>query len=448
MTEHFDFLAIGGGSGGLAAAQRAAMHGARAAVVESGALGGTCVNVGCVPKKVMWYASDIAHTLAEAAGYGFEIGRHRHDWSLLRQRRDAYVERLNAIYARNLEKRGVALYRGTASFDSPRSVTVGDTRLSAGHIVIATGGIPLVPDVPGAELGIVSDGFFELDRCPRRVAVIGSGYIGVELAGMLASLGAEVTMLVRYDGVLRRFDPLLRDVLASEMKRGGISVKTDTRVTELTGTRDQLTVLGADDEVLSEADCVLWAVGRAPNTAGLGLELAGVETDAAGAIVTDRLQRTNVENVYAIGDVTRRVELTPVAIAAGRRLADRLYGDDPDRHLDYDCIPTVVFSHPPIGTVGMTEPEAKQHYGDDVTVYTSSFKPMYHQLTGQEARAAVKLVVIGAEEKVVGCHAIGPGADELLQGFAVAIKMGATKRDFDDTVAIHPTMAEELVLLS
>lgn len=448
MTQHFDFLALGGGSGGLAAAQRAAMHGARAAVIESQRLGGTCVNVGCVPKKVMWYAAEVAHAIGDAPGYGFDVVLRGHDWGLLRRRRDAYVARLNDIYERNLQRRDVALFRGHAEFADAHTVTVAGERISADHIVIATGGMPVVPEIPGADLGIVSDGFFELDRCPRRVAVIGSGYIGVELAGMFASLGAQVQMFVRYDGVLRRFDPMMRTLLMDEMQRSGIVIHTHSQVVRLSGRHEELQVVGADDAVLAEVDAVLWAVGRVPNTVGLGLECTGVETDVVGAIATDAYQRTNVEGLYAIGDVTGRAELTPVAIAAGRRLADRLFGGDPERKLDYDCIPTVVFSHPPIGTVGLTEPEARERYGDAIRVYTSQFKPMYHQLTTHDARGAVKLIVAGEEERVIGCHAIGPGADEMLQGFAVALRMGATKRDFDDTVAIHPTAAEELVLLS
>lgn len=449
MKEHFDLLSVGGGSGGLAAAQRAVLHGAKAAVIESGRLGGTCVNVGCVPKKVMWYAAQIAHMLDDAGGYGFDATVKGHDWSQLKEHRDAYVARLNAIYERNLQKRDVSLFRGQASFIDAHTVAVGDRQISADHIVIATGGQPSRPEIPGAELGIVSDDFFDLTHCPRSVAVIGSGYIAVELAGMLAALGAEVTIYVRYDGVLRSFDPMLRELLTAELKRAGINVVHNTSPAKIERSADgDIALIHADGTAIGVAETVLWAIGRRPNIDDLQLGKAGVKTTDRDVIVTDEKQNTNVAGVYAIGDVTGRAELTPVAIAAGRRLADRIIGGKADSKLNYDCIPTVVFSHPTIGTVGLSEPAARALYGDDVRVYESRYKPMYDQLTGNDAKAAAKLVVTGPDERVVGCHVIGPGADEMLQGFAVAIKMGATKQDFDDTVAIHPTSAEEVVTLT
>ncbi len=448
MSEHFDFLVIGGGSGGLAAAQRAASYGARAAVIESGRLGGTCVNVGCVPKKVMWYATQLAHSIHDASGYGFSVELMGHDWGALRRRRDAYVTRLNGLYERNLKRRNVTLIRGWAAFGSDNTVRVDGNNYTAEHILIATGGSPVVPPVENAGLGIVSDDFFELESCPREVAVVGAGYIAVELAGMFAALGARVKMFVRYDGVLRKFDPMLRAILTDELAASGIEVVTHARIGELAGTRERCQILTPDKKSLGVFDRVLWAVGRNPNTAGLALDEPGVACDERGAVQTDRLQNTSVAGIYAVGDVTGRAELTPVAIAAGRRLADRLFGGQPERHLDYDCIPTVVFSHPPIGTVGLTEPQARERHGDAVRVYTSQFKPMYNQLTAREGRAAIKLIVSGPDERIIGCHVIGPGSDEMLQGFAVAIRMGATKRDFDDTVAIHPTAAEELVTLT
>lgn len=448
MTTHYDFLCIGGGSGGLAAAQRAAMLGARAAVIESGRLGGTCVNVGCVPKKVMWYAAHVAHVLEDAPGYGFENPGPVHDWARLKRDRDAYVARLNDIYARNLDRRQVTLYRHTATFIDSNTVSAGGEEITAEHIVIATGGRPRVPRLPGAGLGIVSDDFFALEQCPRSIAVVGSGYIAVELAGMLAALGAEVKIFVRYEGILRQFDPMLREMLTAEMARAGIPVIAESGITALQEAGDGITVAGADAQPLWTCEKVLWAVGRVPNIESLNLAATGIGLNAVNEIVTDEYQNTSVRGVYAIGDVSGRAQLTPVAIAAGRRLADRVIGGDADRKLDYECIPTVVFSHPTIGTVGLTEPQARQKYGDDVRVYQSSYKPMYDQLTGNDTRAAAKLIVHGTDERIIGCHVFGPGADEMLQGFAVAIKMGATKRDFDDTVAIHPTAAEELVTLT
>ena len=451
MTDtHFDFLAIGGGSGGIASAIRAASYGARAAVVEHGRLGGTCVNVGCVPKKLMWYAASLGHALDDYAGYGFRISREEFSWPSLRRARDAYVARLNGIYARNLETAGVSRYEGTARFVAPRTVEASGARLTADHVVIATGGVPSVPPTPGAELGITSDGFFELDECPRRTVVTGSGYIAVELAGMLRALGSEVVMVLRRDRVLRAFDEMLGTELMAALAADGIEIRTGATLARIE--RDEqcggaLTVRISDGSSLDGVDSVLWAVGRKPNTTTLDLPAAGVETAPDGAVVVDEFQRTGAEGVYAIGDVTGRAPLTPVAIAAGRRLADRLFGGQADRRLGYDCIPTVVFTHPPIGTVGLTEAQARAGHGDAVRVYTARFNSMYHAFSDHPRKTAMKLVTVGEDERVAGCHVIGEGADEMMQGFAVAVRMGARKRDLDDTVAIHPTSAEELVTM-
>ena len=446
---HFDFLAIGGGSGGIASAVRAASHGARAAVVEHGRLGGTCVNVGCVPKKLMWYAASLGHTMDEYAGYGFDVVREGFSWPALKRARDAYVQRLNGIYARRLETEGVARFDGTARFVDERTVAVGNTRLSADHVVIATGGTASVPPTPGAELGITSDGFFELDECPGRVVVSGSGYIAVELAGVLRALGSEVTMVLRRDRVLRAFDEMLGSELMTALAADGVEVRTRVEIEriERNDRRGALTVRISDDTSIESVDSVLWAVGRTPNVASLDLPVAGVETASDGAIVTDDFQQTSAEGVCAIGDVTGRVQLTPVAIAAGRRLADRLFGGQAERRLDYYCIPSVIFTHPPIGTVGATEARARADHGDAVKVYRTRFNPMYYAFSERPRPTAMKLVTLGDEERVIGCHVIGDGADEMMQGFAVAVRMGARKRDFDDTVAIHPTSAEELVTM-
>ncbi|MDH4107403.1 MAG: glutathione-disulfide reductase [Gammaproteobacteria bacterium] len=447
MASKFDLIVIGGGSGGLAHAQRAAEYGARAAVIEGAPLGGTCVNVGCVPKKVMWYAANHAHHAAQAPDYGFTVSVEGHDWGALKERRDAYILRLNGIYENNLKKRGVELIRGYAGIVDRHTVAVGDESYVADSLVIATGGHPIVPRIRGAEYGITSDGFFELAERPQRVALVGSGYVAVELAGVFNALGCETTVLVRKDGVLRSFDELLRDELHDAMDRDGIRLETGVVPQELEKSRDELHLVADDGRRFGPFDCVVWAVGRAPNTAGLGAENALIEVDGYGFIPVDDYQRTNVENVYALGDVTGRQALTPVAIAAGRRLADRIYGGMQDRHLDYANIATVIFSHPPIGTVGLTEAEARRLHGDAVKVYTSRFTPMVYALSQHRVPSAMKLVTVGPEQKIVGCHVFGDGADEMMQGFAVAIRMGATKRDFDDTVAIHPTSAEELVTM-
>ncbi len=448
MADGFDVIVIGGGSGGLAHAQRAAEYGARAAVIETGPLGGTCVNVGCVPKKVMWYAAHHVHQAELAASYGFDVSVGAHDWGLLKERRDAYVKRLNGIYERNLDKRDVTLIRGAARFVDRHTVEVGDERYTAERVVVATGGRPIVPRIHGAELGITSDGFFELPERPQRVALVGSGYVAVELGGVFAALGSETTILVRKDGVLRSFDQMLRDELHKAMHEQGITLETAVIPHALERNADGLKLRAEDGREFGPYDCVVWAVGRAPNTEELALDAALVEADGYGFIPVDDYQRTNVEHVYALGDVTGREALTPVAIAAGRRLADRVFGGMADRHLEYHTIPTVIFSHPPIGTVGLREDHARREYGDDaVKVYTSRFNPMAYALGEHKQPSAMKLVTVGDEERIVGCHVIGDGADEMLQGFAVAIRMGATKADFDDTVAIHPTSAEELVTM-
>lgn len=445
--QHYDLVVIGAGSGGLAAAQRAAEYGASVAVAEYGPLGGTCVNVGCVPKKVMWYAAETAHALEAAPGFGFDVTAGAHDWAGLKARRDAYIHRLNGIYAGNLEKRGVTLLRGRAALTGRDTLSVGDEKVRAGRIIIATGGRPAVPEIEGADLGITSDDFFTLESRPQRVLIAGSGYVAVELGGVFDSLGSEVTIATRRDGVLRDFDPLLRELLMDQMRRDGITIETHAVPVAASQDEDGIALELADGRRLGGFDLLLWAIGREPNTDGLGLEEAGVRTDEDGFIPVDDWQDTNIEGIHAIGDVTGRIALTPVAIAAGRRLADRLYGGMPERKLDYDCVPTVIFSHPPIGTVGVTEPEAHALYGEEVAVYESRFTPMLYAMGERKVPAAVKLVTAGPDERIVGCHVIGAGADEMLQGFAVAVRMGATKRDFDDTVAIHPTTAEELVTL-
>ncbi len=447
MGQRYDLIAIGGGSGGLSVAERAAAHGARCAVVEDHRLGGTCVNQGCVPKKVMWYAATLAHSLEDARDYGFVLERGGFDWALLKQRRDAYVHGINDWYQRYLADSEIDHLAGTARFIDAHTLEVAGQRYQAEHIVVATGGVPVVPEVTGAELGITSDGFFELERQPRRVAIVGAGYIAVELAGLLRALGSEVSLILRRQQVLARFDAMLREALTEEMLADGINILSCIQLRELRRSDDGRIDLLGDEQQLRGFDAVIWAVGRAPRTAELDLAAAGLTTDEQGFIPVDDYQNTAVAGVYAVGDVTGRAALTPVAIAAGRRLADRLFGGQPERKLDYELIPSVVFSHPPVATVGLTEGEARARHGDSVKVYQSRFTPMVHAFTRRQVKTALKLITVGARERIVGCHIIGHAADEMLQGFAVAIRMGASKRDFDDTIAIHPTSAEELVTL-
>ena len=446
---HYDFLVIGGGSGGIAGARRAAQYGARVALIEAGRLGGTCVNVGCVPKKIMWNAAHFADALAISKDYGFTLPTTEFNWTSFKTARDAYVERLNGIYLRNLDSSQVEIVRGWATFESPNQVRVGDRLLSADHILIATGGRPMIPNIPGADLAITSDGFFELTEQPRRPLIIGAGYIATELAGVLHSLGSEVTMLLRKDILLRGFDATLRETAMDEMRSAGISILTHIQMESIEReSNGLLAVRRQDGEVISGFDCVLFAIGRDPVTDGMGIEKTDLEAGHGGFIPTDEWQNTAQPGIYAVGDVTGRQALTPVAIAAARRLSDRLFGGQSQARLEYENIPTVVFSHPPIGTVGLTEEEARERFGDDgIKVYQNRFTDMYYAVTPQRVPTVVKLIATGAEEKIVGCHVIGRAADEMIQGFAVALKMGATKADFDNTVAIHPTAAEELVTL-
>ncbi|EIW85480.1 glutathione reductase [Coniophora puteana RWD-64-598 SS2] len=459
----YDYLCIGGGSGGVASSRRAASYGKKVALVEvSPNLGGTCVNVGCVPKKIMWHAADLADKIRHASsGYHFAgLSEPAFDWKTFKPQRDAYIRRLNKIYENNLDKEHVDYYAGRGTLISPTSVEVTPPSgekyiLNADKILLATGGKPTIPsddDIPGASLGIDSDGFFDLEEQPKRVAVVGAGYIAVELAGVLHTLGSETHVIIRHDRVLRTFDPLLQDTLTPWMEHTGIKVHKNSNVVKVEGQKGQtLTVHKADGSKV-EVDCLLWAIGRHSDIAALGLDKVGVETDAKGNVKTDEWQKSNIDNIYSVGDLTGKWELTPVAIAAGRRLSNRLFGGEKFKNdrLKYEDIPSVVFSHPTIGTVGLTEPEARKKYGDDkVKIYKSSFRSLYFSQIAEEHKepTAYKLVCVGEEERVVGLHIIGQGSDEILQGFSVAVKMGATKQDFDDTVAIHPTSSEELVTM-
>lgn len=444
----YDFIVIGGGSGGLAAAKRAAGYGAKTVLIERDRLGGTCVNRGCVPKKIMFNAASIAEVLHDARGYGFDAATNGFDWAAVKRARDAYIARLNEIYRRGLVAEGVGEIAGEARFLDAHTVEVNGQRLRAPHVLIATGGRRLVPAIPGAELGITSDGFFELERQPRSAIVVGGNYVAVELAGVLHRLGTKVTLLLRGERLLARFDASVRDALMEEMQKDGIDIMSSSRIRGVEHDGRGITVTLDGDERFIGCDVLIWAIGRQPNTDNIGIEHTGVALDKAGFVVTDEYQNTNIAGVYAVGDVTARLALTPVAIAAGRRLADRVFGGQADARLDYENVPTVIFSHPPIGTVGMTEQEARALYGTgEVKVYQTRFTSLYHSLAVHKQPTLMKLVTVGQREKIVGCHLFGRNADEIIQGFAVAVKMGATKADFDNTVAIHPTSAEELVTL-
>jgi len=449
VEEHFDYIAIGGGSGGIASAARAAHKGAKVAIIEYNALGGTCVNVGCVPKKAMWFGAQIAETLDLAADYGFDITRNSFDWKTLVNARDQYISNIHKFYDGYLNKLNIKHIHGFGRFEDKNTVVVDGKKYTAPHILIAPGGKPSIPNIPGAEHGIDSDGFFKLDHCPKTCTVVGSGYIAVELAGVLNGLGSDVTIVIRKKTVLRSFDSMLSEQLVLSMERSGIRVVHETIPDSVRLNADGQVVLTTSHGDMPATEVLIWAIGRTPQSEPLNLAAAGLEANERGYIETDKFQNTTVDGIYAIGDITGQAQLTPVAIAAGRRLSNRLFDHQSELFLDYSLIPTVVFSHPPIGTIGLTEAEAIEQYGnDDIKTYTSGFTPMFSALTSHRQPVSMKLITAGAEEKIVGLHIIGLGADEMLQGFAVAISMGATKADFDNTIAIHPTSAEELVTMT
>ncbi|GMI35853.1 hypothetical protein TeGR_g7055 [Tetraparma gracilis] len=456
----YDYVVLGGGSGGIASARRAAAHGAKVALVEKGALGGTCVNVGCVPKKVMWNAAHISEVLHDMKNFGF-TGSAEFDWSFIKKRRDAYVQRLNGIYRRNLDGSGITEVQGLGSLTgNPNEVLVtkpdGSTEtLSAKNVLLATGGYPSFPPGDGvAEHAISSDGFFELEELPKKAVVVGAGYIAVELAGVLQALGSDVTLVLRKNIALREFDEIISSTLDSEMQRNGIKILRDTGgVASISAEGGKKTVNLQAGGSVTDVDAVIMATGRKPLTGSLNLEEGGVSLAPSGKIAVDDYSATSSPSVFAVGDVCSNVELTPMAIAAGRRLADRLFNGDADAKVSYDLVPTVVFSHPPIGTIGITEAQAKEKYGEaNVKVYRSKFANLWYGVFDMAFEdkpvTAMKLVTAGPNEQVVGVHVIGMGADEMMQGFGVAMKMGATKADFDSCVAIHPTASEELVTMA
>lgn len=441
----FDYFVIGAGSGGVRSARIAAGYGARVAVAEDRHLGGTCVNVGCVPKKLLVYAAHFAQDFEDAAGFGWSVGPTRHDWARLIANKNAEIQRLNGVYRRLLEGAGVTIVEGRARLVDAHTVAVGEERYTADKILIATGGWPELPDIPGArEHGITSNEAFYLERLPGRILIVGGGYIGVEFAGIFHGLGSRVSLSYRGPLFLRGFDQDVREALAEEMARSGVELLFKTTVERVEKAGDCLLAHMSDGQVI-ETDAVMFATGRKPNTDGLGLEEAGVRVDAAGAVIIDEDYRTTAANIYAVGDVTNRIALTPVAIAEGHALADTLFGNNP-RRIDYENIPTAVFSLPPIGTVGLTEEEARRTLAG-VDIYTSSFRPMRHTLSGRQEKTLMKLVVDRADGRVVGCHMVGPDAPEIIQGLAVAMVAGATKADFDRTMGIHPTAAEEFVTM-
>lgn len=445
MTKHYDIIAIGAGSGGLSVVERAASYGAKCLVIEAGKLGGTCVNVGCVPKKIMWNAAHIAQTIDDAKGYGFNVALSGFSWETLIEKRDRYIKNINDWYISYLKSAGVDLIHGYGKFINNHTISINGEAITANQIVIATGGRPIVPDIEGAELGITSDGFFNLSTQPKRIAIVGAGYIAVELAQMMQGLGSEVHLICRKEGVLRNFDTQITKNLKTVLDQT-LHMHTHAQVKKVIKNNDNTLTLHTETEAI-HVDCLIWAIGRHLNTDHIGLETTDLKINANGTINTDKYQETTVKGIYALGDITGKFPLTPVAIAAARRLADRLYGGMTGRHLPYENIATVVFTHPPIGTVGLTEQEAREKYHNNIKCYSAEFTSMYASFVDHPQKTSMKLVCYGADEKIVGVHMMGPHVDEMLQGFAVAVRMGALKRDFDDTVALHPTASEELVTM-
>ena len=445
MKFDFDVFVIGAGSGGVRAARMAAGEGARVAIADDRALGGTCVNVGCVPKKLYTYASHFSHDFENAKGFGWNLAATKFHWPTLVANKKTEISRLNGIYANLLDNSGAQIIRGYASLKDKNTVTVDGTDYTAERIVIATGGAPNIPDVDYAELLISSDEIFDLTEFPKRLLVVGAGYIALEFACIFQGLGSQVQVSYRGDLIMRSFDTDVRRFLDQEMRKQGIEIHYQSQVGSVVRQSDNSLLVTFLDGSSTEVDQVLMAIGRNPRVAGIGLKKLGIETTAQGTIAVNHKFQTNVPNIYALGDVTGGIELTPVALAEAMVLVNHWYGDGA-KEMDYDLIPTAVFTQPNIGTIGLTEDQALDQHGE-ITVYRSDFKPMKHTLSGSDERSFMKLIVDSATDKVVGLHIVGEGAGEMLQGFAVAMKVGATKADFDATIGIHPTSAEELVTM-
>ncbi|MDQ0508720.1 Glutathione reductase [Aedoeadaptatus ivorii] len=448
QVEQFDYIVIGGGSGGIATANRAAEYGAKVAVIEEQDLGGTCVNRGCVPKKVLWYASSIRRTfVVEAPGFGFDADDLAFEYGKLRESQIAYMDRARSAYERRLKKNEITRITGRARFVDPHTVEVDGKAYRADHITIATGASPARCKLPGNELVDYSTDFFRWTDLPKSVAVVGGGYIGTELSGFLAGMGVATHFLVRGDSILKNFDPYITEGVTHEMESHGVHFHFRKSAASFKAVPEGVEITFEDGET-AVFERVIWAAGIAPNTDDMGLENTAVETKTSGHIVSDTYERTAEEGIYAIGDVTGKLDLTPVAIAAGRFLSDRLFGGKEDAHLDYDNVPTVVFTHPAMGSVGLTEQAAREAHGaENIKTYKTQFTDMRSAVSGDRIENRMLLVCAGPEEKIVGIHAMGEGVDEMMQGFGVTVKIGATKADFDATVAIHPTGAEEMVTM-
>ncbi|MFI3256068.1 MAG: glutathione-disulfide reductase [Psittacicella sp.] len=447
-TINFDYIVIGAGSGGIASANRAAQYGKKVLVIEEKVLGGTCVNVGCVPKKIMWNAANIADTINKySKDYGFDSKISAFNFETLLNSRQKYISNIHNSYAKTFNNNGITIVHGTAKFVNSKELEVNGNLYSAPHILIATGGRPVDIDIPGGQYGINSNGFFELEKVPEKVAIVGAGYIAVELAGILNSLGAEVDIVIRNNYPLRTFDRMISKTVKDNLKDSGVNIHTYANPAKVTK-EDGSYIINLSDGRTIETDLVIWAIGRTPSNNRLGLSATEVNIDENGYIIVDKFQNTTVNGIYALGDNTKAPQLTPVAVAKGRALAERLFNEKENLFVDTTLVPTVVFTHPPVGTIGLTEEQACKKYGkDNLSIYYSKFTSMLSAVTSHKEACKMKIICVGENEKVIGFHGVGLGMDEILQGFAVAIKMGATKADLDSTIAIHPTAAEEFVTM-
>jgi glutathione reductase (NADPH) len=440
----YDLVTLGAGSGGVRASRMSAQMGATVAIVESSRVGGTCVIRGCIPKKLLVYGAHFADDFEDAASYGWTLDEPKFDWAKLIAAKSKEIDRLNGVYISVLQKAGVEIVMGRARLADPHTVQVGDRRLTAKNILVATGARPFLPSIPGIEHAVVSDDIFDMQALPKRIAIIGGGYIALEFAGIFHGLGSEITIVVRSDKVLRGFDDDMRQALQGEMEKKGAVFHCGTEVKAIAKTKTGLQ-LSLSTGKPCEVDLVLYATGRIPNTQGIGLEEAGIKLNDAGAVAVDDYSKTSLDHIYAVGDVTNRLNLTPVAIAEGAAVARSLFAGTPSK-ADHRDVPTAVFSQPSLAGVGLTEAEARKKYGK-IDVYLSSFRPLKFTLTPRQERTTMKLVVDRATDRVVGCHMVGMDAAEIIQGFAVAVKAGATKAQFDATVGIHPSAAEEFVTM-
>lgn len=443
MQKHYDIIAIGGGSGGLSAIKRANKYGKKCAIIEMQEIGGTCVNLGCVPKKVMWYAANTFATIKEAKGFGFKINNYSFSWDILKKARDEYIKNINNWYYQNLESTGINYIKGFAKLINKNTITVNKKEVTADNIVIATGSKPFIPNIDGSEFTITSDGFFDLEELPKNVAIIGGGFIAVELAGVMQNLGSSVSIIIRSEKLLNNFDSIIKEQIIKEYKKQKINIITNKNIKKI----DNKGSIYFQDSTLTGFDTIIWATGRIPMSSNIGLEKLGVKTNNKGFIVTDNQQNTNIKGIYAVGDITGKATLTPVAIAQGEKLSDRLFKKLDPSPVDYNKIPSVVFSHPAIATIGFSEEKAKAKF-NNIKVYNSNFIPMSDALIENKSQTSIKLICTGENEKIIGCHIIGKYADEIMQGFAVAIQIGVTKKQLDETIAIHPTSSEELVSMN